>query len=223
MNKLLYTSSAAKWFLTLLVVLPSLTACGCGKSDEKLFKEAVQKVAAGQADNVNVHSFPKVGDKEVSLLADATNLKYLNLDRSRITDEGLKNLPWLPRLTNLSLSNTQVTDAGMEALTKLQNLEVLRLDRTRVKNAGLSIIAELPNLKNLSLWKCVIDDEGVAYLSKLRNLERLSLDETLISDAALKHLAPLSRLRYLSVWRTKVSDAGVNELQKALPSVKVNR
>ncbi len=43
-------------------------------------------------------------------------MKYLDLTNSRITDAGLENLKGLTRLEELYVHNTQVTDQGVENL-----------------------------------------------------------------------------------------------------------
>lgn len=54
----------------------------------------------------------------------------------------------LCRLKKLSLSNTQVTDAGLPSLRSLQELQELCLDRTAVTSRGVAeLITCLPHLQ----------------------------------------------------------------------------
>lgn len=54
----------------------------------------------------------------------------------------------LCRLKKLSLSNTQVTDAGLPSLRGLQELQELCLDRTAVTSQGVAeLITCLPQLQ----------------------------------------------------------------------------
>jgi Leucine-rich repeat (LRR) protein len=53
----------------------------------------------------------------------------LNLDNTRITDEGLKHLAGMTQLEELNLSNTQVTDAGVASLAKFRALKTLKLNQ----------------------------------------------------------------------------------------------
>jgi Leucine-rich repeat (LRR) protein len=51
-----------------------------------------------------------------------TNLLELDLSQTQITDAGLEHLKGLPDLTRLSLRGTDVTDAGLERLKVLSPL-----------------------------------------------------------------------------------------------------
>lgn len=55
------------------------------------------------------------------------------------------------RLKKLSLSNTQVTDAGLPSLRGLQELQELCLDRTAVTSRGVAeLVTCLPHLQVMS-------------------------------------------------------------------------
>lgn len=58
-------------------------------------------------------------------------------------------LPLLPdRLKRLSLSNTQVSDAGLQGLVSLKELQELCLDRTAVTSRGVAnLVIHLPHLQ----------------------------------------------------------------------------
>ena len=99
----------------------------------------------------------------------------------------------LGKIMNLFLTNTQITDAGLKDVAKLQKLEELDLHDTQ------------------------ITDEGIRQLAKLQKLEGLDLSRTKITDAGLKGVTKLKQLGYLDLYNTKVTDAGVAELKKALP------
>jgi hypothetical protein len=100
----------------------------------------------------------------------------------------------LPNLKVLSLSNTQVSDAGLEQLKRLANLKILWLDNTQVSDAGLE------------------------HLEGLTNLERLSLRNTQVSAAGLERLEGLTSLNVLNVKETQVTHEGVKKLRAALPN-----
>lgn len=56
----------------------------------------------------------------------------VDLTRTGVTDAGLKGLTALDRLAELDLSETSVTNTGMKELTPLTGLTTLRLRKTRV-------------------------------------------------------------------------------------------
>ena len=104
----------------------------------------------------------------------------------------------LEKVTILVLNNTQITDAGLKEVAKMQTLRTLRLDRTQ------------------------ITDEGLKDVAKLKKLDSLFLDSTQITDAGLKELAKLQKLEDLNLNDTSVTKAGVAELQKALPKCAIS-
>jgi len=103
----------------------------------------------------------------------------------------------LAKATYLDLSFTQITDAGLGDVAKLQQLTILILNDTKITDAGLTEVA------------------------KLQQLTYLNLDNTKITDAGLKEVAKLQQLTFLGLNDTQVTDAGVAELQKALPNCRI--
>ena len=136
----------------------------------------------------------KFGDDEAVYLRRLTNLEWLSLRATRITDAGLEHLEGLARLEELYLSRTNITDAGLEHLKRLTNLTWLNLSDTQVTDAGLE------------------------HLKGLTSLQWLDLSDTQVSDAGLEHLQGLSNLEDLDLSNTQVTDAGVKGLQRALPN-----
>ena len=146
----------------------------------------------------------------------------VNLDGTKMTDAGLKELAPLKNLTTLNLGNTQVTGVGLKELAPLKNLTTLNLNSTRVTDAGLIELFAFKNLAILDLGNMreVIDpkvgdkdyrgegkgvtDTGLKEIAKLTSLTTLTLSYTKVSDAGLKELAPLKNLTTLTT--PKVTD-----------------
>ena len=53
-------------------------------------------------------------------------------------EEGLANPPDLPRLENLGLDKTKITDAGLDALRQFAGLRELHVEKTKVTSQGLA-------------------------------------------------------------------------------------
>jgi len=94
----------------------------------------------------------------------ATEIKWMDLGRTQITDKGLEKLKGMKSLTRLHLENTKVTDAGLEHLKGLENLEYLNLYGTQVTDAGIQKLAGLKNLKKLFLWQSKATEQGAQKL-----------------------------------------------------------
>jgi len=66
----------------------------------------------------------------------------------------------------LSLHGTQLTDAGIPALTELPNLEVLTLSHTRVTDAGLPPLAKMSKLTDVDLTGTDVTPAGIDNLRR---------------------------------------------------------
>jgi hypothetical protein len=60
----------------------------------------------------------------------------VNLNRTTVSDEGLKRLSGLTKLTTLHLNDTQVSDEGLKPLSGLTNLTKLVLSNTQSSDKG---------------------------------------------------------------------------------------
>jgi hypothetical protein len=67
---------------------------------------------------------------------------------------------------SLGLSNTHVTDAGLEQIKGLSRLRWLALDQTEVTDEGIAHLGGLPILAELSLNETRVTAEGVSKLQK---------------------------------------------------------
>jgi hypothetical protein len=114
-------------------------------------------------------------------------------------DATMLKFPPLPIRFDLSLGDTQVTDAGLKKIGQLKNLSGLFLHGTKVTDDGLKDVSSLANLKDL--W----------------------LDGTEVTDAGLKHLERLSALSHLSLEKTKVTKQGIHSFRKAIPKCEIEQ
>jgi hypothetical protein len=145
----------------------------------------------------------------------------LNLAGTKVSDQGLKQLPDFHRVVGLNLELcSRVTDAGLVHLQPLQHLKVLILTGTSVTYAGLRHLVPNPSLTALDLEVCDgIQDAACEALGKMRQLKALVLQKTgfephRISDAGLQHPKHLSNLEILNLYGNKVTDAGLISLRR---------
>ncbi len=100
----------------------------------------------------------------------------------------------LPSLRGLDISNTSVTDAGLEKyLTRRTGLEVLCLSSTTVTDAVVPNLVKQTRLRCLDLSQC----KG-------------------ITDASVKGLSKLGQLDFLNVSYSGITLDGLRKLRKAL-------
>ena len=153
-------------------------------------------------------------------------LKYLDLHGTQVTDAGLVHLRKLERLKTLDLSLTKITDAGLVHLKWNMNLNALDLNNTKITDAGL---VHLKRIMYRHPARCG-NNPGINRLQNRKwmwmervNLKSLDLSRTQVTDAGLEHLKGLTKLVSLTLLNTKVTSAGVQDLQKALPNCKITR
>jgi hypothetical protein len=98
----------------------------------------------------------------------AASLKRLHIDRTAITDAGLKDIAKLKLLTSLSLdSNPKITDKGIHELTALTELQNLQVAGTPITDKSVPSFAKMKKLKSLFIVDTRITPKGVAELGKL--------------------------------------------------------
>ena len=107
------------------------------------------------------------GDAELQKLASAgSDLLWLDLSRTGITDAGLKVLAKMPNLEHLDLRGTAVGDDGVRALAPLHNLQTLGLYGTAVTDAGLPGAPATPSLATALCRRHQGDGAGSAMPAK---------------------------------------------------------
>ncbi len=80
-----------------------------------------------------------VTDDEMAIIGSFTDLEFLQLDGSNVTDQGFAHVANLKKLTmlDMSLTGTKLTDSSVETLAGFQSLKSLNLDRSRISPAGI--------------------------------------------------------------------------------------
>jgi Leucine-rich repeat (LRR) protein len=176
-----------------------------GGADDKLVKAAADLPSTYfRVSRVSLAGVKKpLGDlcAKLALLTDPDfdALHQFDLARSSFGDGDLGALGALKRPSELSLTGTQVTDAGLVHLKGWSGLQRLVLDGLPITDAGLVALKDLPALTDLSLRRTQVSDAGLASLKELKKLRRLVLDGTALRGLGLannlKELTELTELR----------------------------
>jgi len=148
------------------------------KAISALTSQGVLVIPVGSESNYLSVSFVNARlatDKELALLLPLKDqLLWLNLGRTRITDEGLKIVGQLTNLTRLSLDYTGIQDSGLEKLVTLAKLNSLNLVGTTVGDQGIAYLSQLKKLKRIYLYQTKVTHIGIQNLS--RNLAAVEID-----------------------------------------------
>lgn len=104
-------------------------------------------------------------DEDVeALLAVRENIAQLDLARTKVTDQVLKSVGKMPRLTRLDLRDTNISDASLEQLAGCRELRALNLFGTAVSDAAVEKLVALKSLQRLHVAKTQITADGIAKL-----------------------------------------------------------
>ena len=125
-------------------------------------------------------------------LPDATVEFGLDLGFPKAGEVGLKSLVQLMSLRWLNLNRTKVTVSNLQDLSALHNLQGLSLlDSDAGSVESLNELANLKNLRHLNLSFNEATDDGLRELANLEKLQSLNLQENNVHAAGVKHLVGL--------------------------------
>lgn len=113
-----------------------------------------------------------------------SDLRRLQVVRSRLDRRCLDGLPERSQLRSLTLERVGLDDGGLRRVCEAAgSLEILQLDGNRGLTAdGVRSINRLEGLRQLSLAGCDVDDEVLrSALSDLRQLELVNLSSTSVT------------------------------------------
>jgi Leucine-rich repeat (LRR) protein len=140
----------------------------------------------------------------------------LSLSHSQITDAGIDYLKRMRSLKELFLDDTQISDEGMRRLQSQSHpkLETLVLEGTRVTDKGLFYVGRMTTLRNLSI-NDKTTDAGLKNLLPLTRLENLGVgNNNRITDGGMSYVGQLSQLTALDIGSDQVTDAGLTNLRQ---------
>ena len=104
-----------------------------------------------------------------------------------------------------------------------QHLVILDLTNSEVTDAGLDHLQKFPNLKKLTLENSKkVSSEGVRKLENIVSLEHLNLVGVSLDDSALDSIGKMESLLEVYLFRSGVSEEAVNNLKAARPRMFVN-
>lgn len=116
----------------------------------------------------------KIKDAQLKPLADmAPKIVDLDLSRTSVTDEGLAVLKGMTQLKRLNLRGTAVTDATVEHLKGLTSLQTLNLVGTKVTDAALIPLKALKGLKTVYLSDTQVSSRMLEQAQKAMTTTKL--------------------------------------------------
>ena len=144
----------------------------------------------------------------------------VDLNNAKITNDHLKLLEKFTELEWLDLRVTPISDEGIAHIGGLRKLKFLNVFRTNMSDAGLASLRGLTELETLLMGGTKVTDEGLKNIEKFAKLKKLSIFRTAVSDTGLKSIEKLSALEVLLIGESKVTDEGAKALQAKLPKIR---
>jgi Leucine-rich repeat (LRR) protein len=174
---------------------------------------------AGRLVEIAVEDGSEVTADDVALLGRLTDLKSLRILNCRDLDDAMLGmLTGLSGLTTLAVTNSGITDAGVEAIVKaFPGLVELDLSsNTNLTGATMKSIAGLAGLKRLLLVQNRFNDLSMRRLAKMPAIEVLDLRGNMeAGDLTLEAAGGLPGLRSLKHRSSAVTDLGMEKLAAA--------
>ena len=141
----------------------------------------------------------------------------LTLGDVSMGDAGMAQLSTLRCLQRITAYRGNVTVAGFAALKPLRDLAYIDFagssdQRLVVTGEGIEHLAGCPKLTTVGLRSSGATDAGLAGLAKLPALTDLYLEGNQLTDAALGHMRALTRLQLLDLKGNPVSGTGFKDL-----------
>jgi Leucine-rich repeat (LRR) protein len=126
-----------------------------------------------------LHQAKLDSEEDWAALGKLSALQHLRLrnTRSEVTDAHIAHLTGLQSLKELSIDaiifkdrkafpSMDVTDKGLEYISKLKSLESLSLRGAKITDEGLQQLSGIPGLKWLNLQGCDVTEQGLQRLKK---------------------------------------------------------
>jgi len=152
----------------------------------------------------------RLGEFDLAVLDDLSQLTELTLYGSEVTAETFKQIGDLDTICKLNLEKTPFNLQAAKDIRGLKNLEELFLFRSDVSDACCAELIKFSKLKQIRCGQTRIGDDGLVELAKLQTLEAIDLSDcNRVSNAGLKSLSALPNLRFLKVFGKRIDDEGV--------------
>lgn len=145
-------------------------------------------------DFVEVYAVTDVGAADDDSLAHVHKLIFiesLNLEGAEITDQVGIRLGTLMKMRSLNLGKTRITDETVKQLDKLTHLESLSLRYVPLTDEAAKTLASLQAMRQLRLTGTEVSDNSIDLLAQLSQLDELYIRWTLITPAGAERLQEL--------------------------------
>lgn len=115
--------------------------------------------------------FTSFDDRGMQFVSRATELTYLNIQDTKVTDAGMAHIVSLKKLQSLRLKdNYQLTDLCAPYIGALPDLDLLSIHETSLTEKALKFFSRLHRLRTLVIY---IEDDNFSFQSLMEFSEQL--------------------------------------------------
>ncbi len=153
-----------------------------------------------------------------AMLGRSATLTNINLSSTTSNDATAGHMAALP-LVKLDVSKTQITNAGLQEILRIQTLESLNASFTSVTGIGFKGFNQA-GLKELNVAATSFGLEGFDAIRGMKSLEILGVYQAgLVEHKAANVFRTMPKLRILNAGQNAVTDAGMEVFFKGLDSL----
>lgn len=150
---------------------------------------------------------------------ESLSLKYIGDD---MLIDDLQKIARLPRLRSLDLANIKVTDEWLSGLGILANLEHLSLSETEITGAGIRPV-NFPMLERLHFWNEFFDmsvhELDLSSLSGVQSLRELSIGGRSFDTAQIETIRGCKSLRRIRIFGGAIADDSIISYIAEMPNL----
>jgi len=152
----------------------------------------------------------------------AAKVTDVQMFMGKASDERFRFLRQFPRLKAIYLYEIWGADTLMKNISGMESLTQLSFSETPLSEEGIAALASFPNLKRLYIdyyWK----ETDLRQLKGHPSLEELVLDQVSITKEWIATMADLPKLREVKLEGCSLTEAELSEFEKAVPNAKIRR
>ena len=162
-----------------------------------------------------LRDLPSITDKSLEAISKCQSLRELYLDGTSVSNKAIGAVGELPELWSLSISNTAITDTGIEQV-RSNHIELICFDHCAVNGTGFSTwsVAEKASLYTVG---SPVNDEGFSTICRaFPHLTDVAIEDTDVTNHGLQNLEshPVNLIR---IHGSPIDREGVIWLLENLP------
>lgn len=156
-------------------------------------------------------------DDVCSAIAKIPSIQRVDLTSSDVSDAGIKILAKMDSMRCIMADKTMVDGSCLQALGTAKNLVFVDLGQNAIKPQYFKDFACLTRVEYAKLVGLPLTDDGLKYIGQMKALYSLSLKKnTKLTSAGMKNLIPLKKLRRLDIQETNIGAEGIETLLQNL-------